>query len=70
VFAEKRRVLAPLRRIGRPEEVGTVVAFLLSDDAAYVSGNTITVDGGLLHTLITHMPQPEDVTLAISDTKN
>lgn len=69
-FHEKRRQLAPLRRIGEPAEVGTVVAFLLSDDAAYVSGNTITVDGGLLHTLINHMPQPVDVELAISDTKN
>lgn len=69
-FSEKRRVLAPLKRIGEPEEVGTVVAFLLSDDASYVSGNTITVDGGLLHTLITHMPQPADVALAISDTQN
>lgn len=61
VLSEKRRMLAPLRRIGEPSEVGTVVAFLLSDDAAYVSGNTITVDGGLVHTLIMHMPQPVDV---------
>jgi NAD(P)-dependent dehydrogenase (short-subunit alcohol dehydrogenase family) len=69
-FSEKRRMLAPLRRIGEPADVGTVVAFLLSEDASYVSGNTITVDGGVLHTLITHMPQPADVELAISDTEN
>jgi len=63
-FAEKRRVLAPLRRIGEPDDVGRVVAFLLSDDAAYVTGNVITVDGGLLHTLVEHIPQPFDVDAA------
>ncbi|MFC4948884.1 SDR family NAD(P)-dependent oxidoreductase [Pseudonocardia sp. GCM10023141] len=62
VFAEKRRVLAPLRRIGEPSDVGSVVAFLLSSDAGYVTGQTITVDGGLLQTLIEHVPQPFDVT--------
>lgn len=36
----------PLGRSGTPEEVASVVAFLLSDDAAYVSGVTILVDGG------------------------
>lgn len=39
----------PLGRIGRPEEVGEVVEFLLSDRASYVTGAAIPVDGGLLH---------------------
>ncbi|ADL19246.1 Short chain dehydrogenase [Acidilobus saccharovorans 345-15] len=39
----------PLGRIGKPEEVGEVVEFLLSDRASYVSGAAIPVDGGLLH---------------------
>jgi len=38
--------LTPLRRVGQPEEVAAVVAFLASDDASYVSGQTLYVNGG------------------------
>jgi 3-oxoacyl-[acyl-carrier protein] reductase len=38
----------PLRRYGRPEEMGRVAAFLLSGSASYVSGAAIQVDGGLV----------------------
>ncbi|MBN2474819.1 MAG: SDR family oxidoreductase [Pirellulales bacterium] len=37
----------PLKRIGKPEEVAHVVAFLASDEAAYLTGQVIRVDGGL-----------------------
>jgi 3-oxoacyl-[acyl-carrier protein] reductase len=36
----------PLRRIGQPEDVANVIAFLCSDDASYVSGQTIYIAGG------------------------
>jgi len=37
----------PMRRIGRPEEIASAVAFLASDDASYITGVELNVDGGL-----------------------
>ena len=37
----------PMRRVGRPEEVAAMVTFLAGPDAAYVTGQTISVNGGL-----------------------
>jgi len=36
----------PTRRLGKPEDVGHLVAFLLSDECQYVNGQTIAIDGG------------------------
>ena len=44
LITEKLRV--PLGRWGEPHEIGRVVAFLASDDAAYITGQPIVVDGG------------------------
>ena len=40
----------PLKRLGVPDDIAGVVAFLLSDDAGWVTGQTVTVDGGVLLT--------------------
>jgi len=38
----------PLGRLGSPEDVAAAVAFLASDDAAWITGQTLVIDGGLL----------------------
>ena len=42
------RANIPLKRLGTPEDVAGVAAFLASDDAAYITGTTVGIDGGLL----------------------
>lgn len=42
----------PLRRMGRPEEVADVVAFLASERASYITGSVVIVDGGLHRAMI------------------
>ncbi|GIX41629.1 MAG: short-chain dehydrogenase [Leptospiraceae bacterium] len=42
----------PLKRYGTIEEIGKVGAFLLSDDSSYITGSSIAVDGGIIHSLI------------------
>jgi meso-butanediol dehydrogenase/(S,S)-butanediol dehydrogenase/diacetyl reductase len=44
---EQLRALTPSRRAGEPEDVARVAAFLASDEAAYVNGANIVVDGGV-----------------------
>ena len=38
----------PLARLGKPEDIAAAMAFLASDDAAYITGTTLNVDGGLV----------------------
>ena len=40
--------LSHMNRVGRLEEFGKAIAFLLSDDASYISGAAIPIEGGLL----------------------
>ncbi len=38
----------PLRRFGKPEEVAALAVLLASDEAAYMTGTELTIDGGIL----------------------
>ena len=40
----------PMKRLGRPEDVAALVGFLVSDEASWITGETVRVDGGLLAT--------------------
>lgn len=42
------RQMYPLGRVGEPEDIASAVAFLASDDAAWITGHTLPVDGGVL----------------------
>lgn len=44
--AERRMRMTPLRRVGQPEEVAAAALFLASDEASFVTGHTLVVDGG------------------------
>jgi len=46
-YAETWGAITPLRRIGTPTDVASVVVFLASEDSAFINGQTICVDGGL-----------------------
>lgn len=50
-----RCAVIPMNRIGKASEIANVVAFIASEEAAYITGQAITVDGGLLGSIQSHI---------------
>ena len=46
-IAEGAKKLVPLKRFGKPEEISSMVTYLASEEAGYITGQTFTVDGGM-----------------------
>ncbi|MBZ4192382.1 SDR family oxidoreductase [Niabella beijingensis] len=47
-YKEQALESIPMKRLGKPEEMGDLVTFLASDQAAYITGTSIAIDGGLI----------------------
>ncbi len=58
---EARESKVPLGRLGTGDDVARTVLFLASDDAAYITGQNILVDGGVTGSVIAHLPRPAAV---------
>ena len=56
-----REAAIPMRRLANPVDIANVVSFLVSADAAYVTGQVIYVDGGLSKSLMTLLPRPSEM---------
>lgn len=57
----RREHAVPVGRLGTGEDVASVVRFLLSDEAAYVTGTELLVDGGVTMSVIAGLPRPRAV---------
>ena len=45
-FLERSKATHPLGRVGKAEEIASLVLFLMSDDAGWITGDTVGIDGG------------------------
>ncbi len=52
-------VIHPLERIGQPEEIAAAVSWLISDEASFVTGQSLAVDGGLTSRSYRYAPDTE-----------
>jgi NAD(P)-dependent dehydrogenase (short-subunit alcohol dehydrogenase family) len=56
--AQRRANAVPVRRVATPDDIAPSVLFLASEQAAYINGADLTVDGGLEQTLMSTIPRP------------
>lgn len=58
---EARESKVPLGRLGNANDIAEVVLFLASEQAGYIHGQNIVVDGGVTSSVIAHLPRPASV---------
>ena len=58
---QARESKVPLGRLGTAADISNVVLFLSSDEASYIHGQNIVVDGGVTGSVIAHLPRPASV---------
>ena len=61
-IAAERDALVPLGRVATPEDMADVVAFLLSQDARYINGHDLVVDGGVAGNFLGRLPGLQQIT--------
>lgn len=52
--SQEDRIQQPVGRIGTPNDIASMVLFLSSDEAGFITGENIVIDGGMTHQMIYH----------------
>lgn len=60
-FRRLRTEKVPAKRLGTVEDIAHAVLFLCSDDADYITGHQLVVDGGIVNSIIANLPRPASV---------
>ncbi len=58
---EAREAKVPLGRLGNGEDIAAAVSFLASDQASYITGQNLLVDGGVTMSIIANLPRPKSI---------